>query len=258
MLVAFFRYFVPLSFAHLLGDFILQTDSSVQDKKRAAGLVRHGVIIGLLSYFFLGLISSWQIPIGIAVSHILLDAWKLRSQKGTQLSRFVIDQVGHLAILALFAWAAGYAFPDAPQLGFVLFGTGYQVALVLMSGAISAIYVGSFLVELSFGSLGMEGLEAQGPNSSQDKKGGLEKGIKDGGRVIGYLERGLIFVFILADYPAGIGFLVAAKSIFRFGELTDSTRRSQAEYIIIGTLLSILIGTVLSYLTAVVLKLFLA
>ncbi len=258
MLVAFFRFFVPLFFAHLLGDFILQTNSSIRDKERLAGLVRHGLIIGFLSYLFLGLINSWQVPVGIAVSHILLDAWKLRSQKGTQLSRFVLDQFGHLAILGLFSWAAGYAFSDTPQLGVVMFGGGYLVLLVLVSGAISAIYVGSFLVELSFSSLGMESLEPKNPNSSPDNKRGLDQGIQDGGRVIGYLERGLIFLFILADYPAGIGFLVAAKSIFRFGELTDSTRRSQAEYIIIGTLLSILIGTAISYLTAAVLKLFLA
>ena len=70
-----------------------------------------------------------------------------------------------------------------------------------------------------------------------------ESDIKEGGKIIGYLERSLIFLFILVDYPAGIGFLIAAKSIFRFGELTSPDRRKQAEYIIIGTLLSILFGT---------------
>ena len=36
----------------------------------------------------------------------------------------------------------------------------------------------------------------------------------------------------------GVGFLVAAKSVFRFGELTNQQNRLEAEYITIGTLMS--------------------
>lgn len=81
------------------------------------------------------------------------------------------------------------------------------------------------------------------PNSS---------GLEDGGRVIGYLERLLIFIFLLANQFAAIGFLVAAKSIFRFGEFKDSENRMQAEYIIIGTFSSfiyaILVGMAVRWL----------
>lgn len=61
------------------------------------------------------------------------------------------------------------------------------------------------------------------------------------------LGRGLVLLFIMIDYPVGIGFLIAAKSIFRFGELNNSLNRIQAEYIIIGTLISILVGATFSY-----------
>ncbi|MFN2113739.1 MAG: DUF3307 domain-containing protein [Anaerolineales bacterium] len=257
MLVAFFKMFLPLFFAHILGDFVLQTDTSVREKEQITGLLRHGLIIGILSYLFLGLIGCWQIPLGIAVSHILLDAWKLRSKKGTRLSRFLIDQAGHITILALFAWAAGYSFSAVPLVGVVLFGKGYLILLAFLSGAITSIYVGSFPVELAFEALGIKGPQAEKMDDTSGGNNSLDEGIPQGGRVIGYLERALILLFILADYPAGIGFLVAAKSIFRFGELTDATRRSQAEYIIIGTLLSILIGTAVSYLTAALLQLLL-
>jgi len=255
MLVPFFRIFIPLYSAHLLGDFLLQTDASVREKERFPVLIKHGLVIGVLSYLFLGLITCWQIPLGIAVSHTLLDAWKLRTRRGSRLSRFVLDQTGHILILGLFAWAGEYSYADTPLLGVVLFGSGYISLLTLLSGAVTSVYVGSFLVELSFDSLGIHVQQIERQKSRQEGESALNEGIAEGGRVIGYLERGLIFLFILADYPAGIGFLVAAKSIFRFGELTDSTRRSQAEYIIIGTLLSILIGTAVSYLTAVILKL---
>ncbi|NMC17658.1 MAG: hypothetical protein GYA38_04580 [Chloroflexi bacterium] len=73
-------------------------------------------------------------------------------------------------------------------------------------------------------------------------------GLKEGGRYIGYLERLLIFVFILSGQFAGVGFLITAKSILRFGELKDSENRKQAEYIIIGTFASFLYAILISLL----------
>ena len=56
------------------------------------------------------------------------------------------------------------------------------------------------------------------------------------GRQIGLLERGLIFALILGGQPLGVGFLIAAKSVLRFG--TASRDQRSAEYVIIGTLAS--------------------
>ena len=61
-------------------------------------------------------------------------------------------------------------------------------------------------------------------------------GLKEGGRVIGLLERGLIFAMILLGQPEGVGMLIAAKSILRFGAVKDD--RAASEYVIIGTLAS--------------------
>jgi len=80
-------------------------------------------------------------------------------------------------------------------------------------------------------------------------------GLKDGGRIIGYLERLLIYVFIISGQFAGVGFLVAAKSIFRFGELKESENRKQAEYIIIGTFISFLLAIVISLAAQALLEL---
>ena len=57
-----------------------------------------------------------------------------------------------------------------------------------------------------------------------------------GGRVIGLLERGLIFALVLLGQPEGVGLLLAAKSILRFGAVKDD--RAASEYVIIGTLAS--------------------
>lgn len=75
-----------------------------------------------------------------------------------------------------------------------------------------------------------------------------DTGLKRGGRIIGYAERLLIYVFVLAHAPTAIGFLVTAKSIFRFGEVTDGSRRKHAEYVIIGTLVSFAYAVTTAYL----------
>ncbi len=63
------------------------------------------------------------------------------------------------------------------------------------------------------------------------------------GALIGYLERILILTFTLLGSYTAVGFVLAAKSIFRFGELTRSTDRSLTEYVLIGSLLSVVITT---------------
>jgi hypothetical protein len=254
MVDQFWGFFIPLLFAHLLVDFVLQSDTSVSLKRKLVYLLRHGFWAVILSYLFLGVPTAWIIPLGVGLTHILLDAWKTRSEKGSRLSRFVIDQLGHILILVLFSWAMQFRFGDIVGVWVTLFGKPYLLVLTVVSGGIVSIYVVSFLVELSFEALGIDKLPA--PEILEDDEGLLQKemGIAQGGRIIGYLERGLITLFVLVGYPAGIGFLIAAKSIFRFGELTDSSRRWQAEYIIIGTLLSILLGSSFAYLTAWVVK----
>ena len=55
------------------------------------------------------------------------------------------------------------------------------------------------------------------------------------GRVIGVLERALLYVFLLQQQYGAIGFVLAAKAFTRFKALEN---RSFAEYVLIGTLLS--------------------
>ena len=78
---------------------------------------------------------------------------------------------------------------------------------------------------------------------------GLPQGFADGGKAIGRWERLLIFCFVLAGSTAAIGFLVTAKSILRFGEIKDGKSQKEAEYIIIGTLMSFGFALVAAYLT---------
>jgi len=75
-----------------------------------------------------------------------------------------------------------------------------------------------------------------------------EGGLKKAGKYIGYLERFLIVTFVWAGELSAIGFLIAAKSIFRFGEIKDKQDRKLAEYILIGTFLSYSLALAVSFI----------
>lgn len=66
----------------------------------------------------------------------------------------------------------------------------------------------------------------------------VSQGLPNAGKWIGYFERVLILTFIITDNIEGVGFLLAAKSIFRFGELNKAKEIKITEYMLIGTLVS--------------------
>ena len=76
--------------------------------------------------------------------------------------------------------------------------------------------------------------------------------LKDAGMYIGILERILVFVFVILNHWEAVGFLITAKSVFRFGDLKESKHRKLTEYILIGTLISfgiaIFVGILYAYL----------
>jgi hypothetical protein len=79
-------------------------------------------------------------------------------------------------------------------------------------------------------------------------------GNDNAGKIIGMLERLFIFGFVVSNFWEGIGFLLAAKSIFRFGDLKENKEIKQTEYILIGTLLSFGLAIAISKLYLNILK----
>jgi hypothetical protein len=72
--------------------------------------------------------------------------------------------------------------------------------------------------------------------------------LEDAGKYIGILERILVFSFVILDHWEAVGFLITAKSVFRFGDLKESKHRKLTEYILIGTLISFGIAIVVGIL----------
>ncbi len=205
--------------AHVLADYVFQTKAMVDNKHRLSFLAYHGVIVVGTA---IALTGSIALPVFIlAAVHIAIDWIKTRS--GDQIGAHLLDQLVHLFTLALVAYIA----PDLWSSGIWAAAPGFiPHALLLTAGAIYATRAGGFAVGIL--------MRPYGPDFSKDSLPG-------GGLLIGLLERGLIYVLILAGLPIGIGFLVAAKSVLRFesakeGDIAENRKRS--EYIIIGTLAS--------------------
>jgi hypothetical protein len=250
--------FIALLFAHVLADFVFQTNWMVVNKRSPVALGLHGVIVYALAVaatgsVHLGLLVLALVHIAIDVGKLVLaSVWKTSSG----LAPFLIDQALHLVTLTALAlwlpdlWANGFWAPGAIVTGDDggILGTGIwseEVPLpvsqipslmALLTGLILATRAGGFAVGLL-----MQPFAANLPADV------AAEGLPGAGRLIGLLERGLIFVLVLIGQPQGVGLLMAAKSILRYGALKED--RALSEYVIIGTLASFGWALVMSYAT---------
>ena len=219
--------------AHLIGDFLLQSKSWIEKKEqhrwRSGVLYLHAAI-----HFFLVLLFTWDISIWyaaaiIGLSHLMIDATKLQFQTPeTKPAWFFTDQLLHLAVI-FFLWIGIYQ-PDITGL------IAWDLHIWAIITAIAFLTVPASSIIDHTMSRWSDSIEEEGSGSLQNA-----------GKYIGILERLFIFISILAGYWQTVGFLLAAKSIFRFGDLTNARDRILTEYILIGTLISfaIAMGTAL-------------
>ncbi len=221
----------PLLAAHLLADFVLQTDWMVARKRRVGVLALHALIVTVVAYVCLGRWGHFAMPLTIGASHFLIDAVKVRLKQPGMVA-FVVDQLAHLLVLLVVINVWGELLfleeyrhrtePAGAVFWTVLCGL---IVCVNVGGVVIGYWVKPYLDELRV---------APTPGGAL----GVVRGLTNGGRTIGQWERALIFLLVGVGQPGAIGFLIAAKSIFRFGELKDRENRMEAEYITIGTLMS--------------------
>ncbi|MCS4433163.1 DUF3307 domain-containing protein [Aquiflexum gelatinilyticum] len=217
--------FIKILLAHILGDFLLQPKSWVieKEKKKAASpkLYFHVLIHGILVMVFLWNFQYWLLALLVLISHFLIDWAKLEFQtKKSKTAWFIADQILHVAVLISLALIWDY--PQTDRL--------WKIEEFPVWTVVTAVSFLSFGVPVIMNAL----LE---PWSSKIADG-PKNSLPNAGKYIGILERLLVFVFILTDHWEGVGFLIAAKSVFRFGDLKESKDRKLTEYILIGTLLS--------------------
>ena len=210
-----------LFLAHILADFVLQTDAMVSAKRRPLTLAGHGAIVLVTAAAATASLSPWLLA--LTAAHLLIDTAKSYSKGG--LGPFLADQAAHAATIVAAAALIPTHWPDpAPAI------------MALTAGAILTTRAGGFAVGL----LMVPWTDA------------IAVGLTGAGRVIGNLERGLIFLLIISGQTQNIGFLIAAKSVLRFGTVADD--RKVSEYVIVGTLASVSWAIAASLLTAILLN----
>lgn len=216
---------IKLILAHFIGDFLLQPTSWVKDKEenkaKSIFLYAHILIHGLLIMLILWNVNYWLLALLLMIAHGIIDTIKLYAQKEDNKSNwFLIDQILHIiSILGLWVFFFKPAINLIPIISSPKIWI-YATAILLIT-VVSGIVMSELMSSWS-----------KAINDSNDES------LNNAGKYIGMLERLFVFVFVITGNWEGIGFLLAAKSVFRFGDLKESKDRKLTEYILIGTLLS--------------------
>lgn len=227
---------IKLIAAHLTGDFLLQSDRMCIDKfsnnskAKYKALVLHALVQAALAYIFVAQRNCWIVPVVIGVSHFAIDLVKTMSKR-TDLISFVWDQLAHLCII-IGLWWLEFARLSQLDMADEIFSTNFWL---IATAYIAVLAPTSILIKFFIEFEKWMPSEASSP------------GLPNAGKWIGYLERILILTFIFTDNIEGIGFLLAAKSVFRFGELNKAKDIKITEYVLIGTFASFTIAILIGF-----------
>jgi len=212
--------------SHLLGSLIVQYAWAPNWRRRPWPAFYSALTVTAVSCLLLGGFCLAIQPV-IFLAHAVVNMLAMY-HPSLSLRRLCLEQSAHFALLMLLAVSQ----PGAAQAGWwmtslpPLWQAWYFAALTFVSGVILCVPGGGILIAR------LTRRFAEEMYSSEIA------GLTGGGKYIGWLERSLVLLLMLIGQPGGIGFLIAAKSILRFGEIKDPAQRKVAEYIIIGTFLS--------------------
>jgi hypothetical protein len=239
----FLRTLAAVYLGHLAADFVFQTRRLVDGKLRgrASAYLQHGFIhylsgILLVGFFVPGSIialSTHLVIAGLALVHLLIDFAKVRFTArrviGDGAVSYLADQLVHLLTVVLAAWLL------SPGMSFTALAAPVQASRSLGTKfiAVPAIYLGvifggGYLIRFLMRSL-TQSVKDEEPGIAGDK-------LQDAGLYIGWLERFLILTALLLRSPAAVGLILTAKAITRYPEFKSARF---AEYVLIGTLLSV-------------------
>jgi hypothetical protein len=232
-----------LILAHILTDFIFQSNKWVEEKRKNQGkskyLYFHGFITAIVAYIFAGYWTNVWIPITIGSTHTLIDYLKLKFDKDGSITGFITDQLAHFVVIAIL-W-----------INLIEMGSLFEKIIPITSNLKVLSIVTGYIVcttPLSF----FVGIATKRWQEELKKEGTSIENLLNGGKWIGIIERLMIFTFVLLGKYEAIGFLITAKSILRFRQDTET---KQSEYVLVGTLLSyslaIMVGLVISQIIKV-------
>lgn len=238
--------FLALYLAHLLTDFIFQSDQLVA-RKRAGSILayaQHGGIQMLTATALLALalpglakrLDFYGLIVGLTLVHLGIDWGKSRLVRSNWVwdgaKTFIVDQGLHAVTVWIVAWLiVRLPFPNLSS-KVIGFQVHVEKTLLLLVVYVGTIFGGGYLIRLLTRSLVKGDLGIAGQTKSE---------MQNAGMYIGWLERFLVLTLLVLHSPATVGLILTAKSIARYPEF-KSVRF--AEYFLIGTLLSVCLGIV--------------
>jgi len=238
---------VSLLLAHIIGDFVFQSDKWVKDKEikkiKSRYLLLHVLIHLVLMIILTGFrFQYWLGFLVTGISHYMLDLIKLHTDKKKKIAAFFLDQFAHIVVILLVVWIY---YPQFRLPWKKLCTPKFQL---LVGALLTATFVTSIVLKVL--------LQKWSLRLIKTDKSAADAVSNKAGQYIGILERLFIFYFVTIGFWSGIGFLFTAKSIFRFNDLSRENDRNYTEYIIIGTLISFasatLIGLSYNYLSRLI------
>jgi len=210
--------------AHVIGDFVVQPNTWVAHKethKHKSKFLYWHILIHLVALMVILQFNFkyWLALLIIPVSHCIIDVIKLhlKSRLNHRLL-FGLDQLAHLIVIALV----------------IKIYKPFHIDTNLLFTPKTLLFITSILCVTKVSAIIMKTMISKWDLSEYN----TEASLTDAGAYIGILERLFVFLFIITNHWEGVGFLIAAKSVFRFGDLSKAKDRKLTEYILIGTLLS--------------------
>lgn len=227
--------------AHLIAEWLFQLSlfkTGKTDKKcfSKQNLIQ-GAAAGFIGYLVAG---SWNSPwliLVLSICRVGISCWECKNKKISENLFFVLK---HLCYLLVFigCWI-GLGYMSLKDVGENLTSLTSNGRLWIVGLAyIILTWPVSFLIAKF-----TEPWRKELQQVSNDKIN--REGLTKAGLFLGRLERILILTFILLNKFEAIGFLITAKSIFRYSEIKSSKDRKEAEYMLIGTMLSFVIALIL-------------
>lgn len=245
----YYQVFLALLFAHVLGDFPLQSGRMVRGKLafRTGSFLRHSLVHLVLAAAALAIFTPLvlrQPATAAALATLVLGHLALDLAKSAMIRHraeldgallYASDQLLHVVVVAL---AAAIAVEALPPMATVLEFWNNVRNVVLVYGVVIAatVFPAGYLIRYLLQPLSRQ-LAAS--RDFQTQHFDSLEGLSNAGLYLGWLERGLLVIaFAMGSFTA-VGLIIGAKSVARFPEFKS---RAFAEYFLIGTLVSVAIA----------------
>lgn len=185
-------------------------------------------------------VPAWW-GVAVTVAGLNFAGYRLERTAGRKdFNRLLLGAAGLAAWSVWFAPGFGLVFrpglANAPQmlaqwtvLGSLVGTLGDVRFQLVLLGLLLSANEANLVIRAVFDRLALK------PRTTPAEDGVVDVGEFNRGRVIGVLERVLLYGFVLQGQYGAIGFILAAKAFTRFKALEN---RAFAEYVLIGTLLS--------------------